>query len=286
MQQALRVAIPAVSFGLMMLVGLDLTPRDIRAALGRRRALLAGLVAPWILVPLLVLGVVHLLHPAPDIEAALLLLAACPTGGMANFHTYLARANTALAVTMTTFSCVAAIVTLPALLWVYSRFSTSMTVLTLPPLVVATHVFGLLILPVLAGMAVRGRWSAAVQRSERALRGVGAIALLALLGLAVAPNPRAFVQGFVASGPLVLFTLASGSAGLALARLLKLPAVDGFALTMQLPVRNLAIAAVIAVNLLNRPAYSAHASAFLIVQTSMILAGVALFRWRGRRAED
>lgn len=278
MEQAVKVVLIVVTFGLMVLVGLDLTPQSLRAALGRRRALLAGLVAPWILVPPLILGLVRLLHPAQDVEAVLLLLAACPTGGMANFHAYLARANTALAVTLTTFSCLGASATLPALLWVYSRFSSTVAAFALPPIVLITNVVGLLIVPALIGLGVRRRWPDAVARLEKPLQRIGGVALLVLLGLAGGVKPGVFIAGLGASGPLVLFTVICLAVGFSLTRLAKLSPSEGFAVTMQLPVRNLAIASVIALNLLRKPEYAALASAFFIVQTALLLGAVAVFR--------
>src|SRR6185436_14632120 len=123
-----------------------------------------------------------LLRPAPEVEAVLLLLAACPTGGMANFHAYLARANTALSVTLTTFSCIAASGTLPALLWIYSRFSSTVAAFALPPVVLVTNVVGLLIVPALIGLGLRRRWPDAVARREKMLQRIGGVSLLILLG--------------------------------------------------------------------------------------------------------
>src|SRR5262249_11126638 len=121
--RVLQIAIPIVSFGLMMLVGLSLTVDDLRSAVRNRRAFAAGVLLPWAFVPLPG-WLTAALGPLPvGRRISILLLTACPTGGMANMHSLLARSNTALAVSLTAISCFAAWGTTPAVLWLYSRAS-------------------------------------------------------------------------------------------------------------------------------------------------------------------
>ena len=109
----IALVIPAMNFLLLFTVGLDLTENDF-ARVRRQPALIAsGLVAPLVLLPPIAVGLIWLLQPGPAVAASLLLIAACPIGGISNAFTYLARASTALSVTLTGLSCVAASVTIP-----------------------------------------------------------------------------------------------------------------------------------------------------------------------------
>ena len=56
---------------------------------------------------------VRSLRLQPAIAQGVLLVAACPSGAMANVYTYLARGNVALSVTLTAVSCLAAVLTTP-----------------------------------------------------------------------------------------------------------------------------------------------------------------------------
>jgi BASS family bile acid:Na+ symporter len=58
-------------------------------------------------------------RPSPDLQAALLLVAACPIGGISNTYSYLAGASTALSVTLTACSSLLAVITIPALALVF-----------------------------------------------------------------------------------------------------------------------------------------------------------------------
>ena len=75
---------------------------------------LTGLIGPLLLLPPIAVCLAWAFQPAPDVTAGLLLVAACPIGGISNTYSYLARASTALSVTLTGLSCLFAGVTLPA----------------------------------------------------------------------------------------------------------------------------------------------------------------------------
>ena len=112
---SIAFAIPAMNFVLLAAVGLDLSREDFTRVRGQGPVVATGLIAPVILLPPLALALVGLFQPAPDVAASLLLIAACPIGGISNTYSYLAQASTALSVTLTAVSCLAAIVTIPVI---------------------------------------------------------------------------------------------------------------------------------------------------------------------------
>src|SRR5262249_37235500 len=71
--------------------------------------------APLVLLPPLAVGLVWLFAAPPDIAAGVLLVAACPIGGVSNGYSSLARASTALSVTLTGLSCLCASFTIPVI---------------------------------------------------------------------------------------------------------------------------------------------------------------------------
>lgn len=91
----------------MIAVGLDVTRKDLRRVARRKWMLALTTIAQVLLLPAAALVVAPVV-PNDRIAAFVLLVAACPGGGMSNVYVYLARANTALSVTLTATSCVAA----------------------------------------------------------------------------------------------------------------------------------------------------------------------------------
>jgi BASS family bile acid:Na+ symporter len=69
---------------------------------------LAGVLAQVVGLPLLTLGLVMLLKPAPSLALGMILVACCPGGNISNLLAMFGRANTALSVSMTATSSLAA----------------------------------------------------------------------------------------------------------------------------------------------------------------------------------
>lgn len=113
LKTTIDVCVPVLVFSAMFVVGMELTTDDFRRV--ARRPGLVGLatVGQLVLLPFIGWLLVRFLHLQPVIAQGLLLVTACPSGAMANVYTFLAGANTALSVTLTAVSCLAAVVTTP-----------------------------------------------------------------------------------------------------------------------------------------------------------------------------
>src|SRR5262245_13497705 len=97
----------------MFVVGTDLTANDFWRVGRQPGTILGATAAQVLLLPILGWLLVRWLNLQPVIAQGLLLVAACPSGAMANLYTLLARANVALSVILTAVSCLTAVVTTP-----------------------------------------------------------------------------------------------------------------------------------------------------------------------------
>ena len=125
MKTVLDIGIPIIAILIMIPVGLDLTLVDFRKVIHSPRIVCAALVGQALLLPLCAVGLIRFLNLEPHTITGVLLIAACPAGGLSNCYTYLARARTALSVSLTTLSCVAALGTMPLVMAVYRLFGKS-----------------------------------------------------------------------------------------------------------------------------------------------------------------
>ena len=106
----------SVMLGLIMLgMGLTLTLDDFRRVATMPRAVLAGVVLQFTVMPLTGAGLAALFGLANGLAVGLILVACCPGGTASNVIAYIARANVALSVTMTMGSTIAAIALTPLL---------------------------------------------------------------------------------------------------------------------------------------------------------------------------
>lgn len=114
-QAILSIVLGFIMFG----VALEMKLEDFKLVLKSPKAALIGLALQFIVFPaftfLLIWGASFSPQTAfyPSIALGMLLLAACPGGNMSNFLTHLAKGNTALSVSMSAVSTVAALIMTP-----------------------------------------------------------------------------------------------------------------------------------------------------------------------------
>ena len=279
----ISVAIPAITFVLMAVVGSDLRVADFRRLLQRSRLVWAGLLVPPVVLPPLALGLIALFAPPAPIAMGLLLIAACPVGGISNTFTYLAGATTTLSVLLTTLSCLMAVVTMPAVGAALGWVRQETLVPAVPAPALFAHLLTAVALPTALGLFARARWPAAVDRYRHLLRRV-AFALLALLILLVVlSDVVAFVRALPAAVPLaVSFIAASFVVGAAVGAVLGAERPDLVALAIEFATRNVAVATMAAVTVLGRVDFAIFGTAYFLTEVPLVTGAALLVRSLGQ----
>lgn len=283
MKAVLDVAVPLVAFLVMTVVGLDLTRSDLARVAARPRLVVAGLVAPLVLLPPVALFVLAAVPMPAEIGAGLLLLAVCPVGGISNAYNWLARAATALSVTLTAVSCVAAVVTMPLLTRAFELALGRPLGYRAPLGPLAVQVLVLLVLPVAAGMTLRARAPGFAARNERVFGRLAFSGLALLLGFVLWREWDRFVTNLapttLASALFVLLAMAAGGAVAALARADRR---ERFTLSVEFATRNCAIAAAVAITLLGDTRFAVFATTYFFTEAALVGVAIAVFRLRAR----
>ena len=109
---------PWIVWGLaviMLGMGITLSFDDFRRVLKMPRAVAAGFVGQFTIMPFLGWGIARALDLDTPLAVGLILVACCPGGTASNVVAYMARANVALSVLMTMASTFAAVLLTPAL---------------------------------------------------------------------------------------------------------------------------------------------------------------------------
>ena len=280
MEPFVDTAIPIVTFLMMIAVGHGLTGSDLRRSVTDLRAVVTATLGQLILLPLIATVLVLVFNPAPAIIAGLVLVAACPGGTISNFYTCLAKANSALSLTLTAISCLLSFVTLPVLVaFGFSFWLDDQPDIEVPITVLVVQLLLLVALPTCLGMILR-RWRpAATEKRDLALRRVSLIALVALV-VYITYDQRAAMTSALGQLTLVavVFTLLAMAAGYSLALVTGRPPADRLTYFIEFPCRNLALALVVAVTVLDRPEFAAFATVLLLIQAFVILSVVAFLR--------
>jgi len=278
------IAGPIVLFLLMTIVGLELTTDDFRRVLQVPRAVIGGTIAQWLLLPAMTWLVVWLLGVNPVFGAGAVLVAVSPGAGISNILVALARANTALSVSLTATASAFAVVTLPVFASLGMSFFIDDGVKVDVP--VATLIGQLavsLLLPISLGMWLRARNPRrAAQLAPRLQRiTMVVIGVVVGFGIAFAPEEQVNFEGsevaLVAAG---VWTLLAMALGWGTAAVLRLPAEDRFTYLIEFSARNIAVAAIVAMSGLDRIDFTFFSGVYFIVGYPL----AALAVWLRRRS--
>jgi len=236
---ALNVILGLVMFG----VSLELRPADFRAALATPRALAIGLLGHHVVFPAATYLLVLALQPRPSIALGMILVSSCPAGNISNFLTHFARGNTALSVSISTLSTLAAIVMTPlnVAFWggLYGPAQPILRAVAVNPFEMFAHVLLLLGVPLAAGLLLSHRFPRFTARAVKPFK-VFSLAFFAVFVLAaLAANWQYFLAyvGMVVGIVFVHNALALAT-GYGLARAAGLPERDRRAVSIECGIQN------------------------------------------------
>ena len=175
-----------ILFLLMTVVGLKLTPADFRRVVSAPRAVIGGTLAQIALLPLLTWAVVSALGVSPVLAAGAIIVAVAPNAGITTLLAALARANIALAVTLTALASVLCTVTLPTIAAFGLRVLLGEAVaIDVPVAALIAQLALSLLLPIGIGMTLRAQRPEFVARNLRHLQRAVMIAIGALIAIAI-----------------------------------------------------------------------------------------------------
>ena len=101
---------------IMFGMGTELSLKDFARVLRMPKGIIVGIVCHYTIMPLIGFGVANLFNFPSEIAAGIILVGCCPSGLASNVMSYLARANLALSVSVTTISTIIAPIVTPLLM--------------------------------------------------------------------------------------------------------------------------------------------------------------------------
>ncbi|MDC1288215.1 bile acid:sodium symporter, partial [Gammaproteobacteria bacterium] len=234
MKQIIDVAIPVMVIYVMFVVGLSLTWADFARLRQSSVAILLGSLGPFLILPIFAVTLVVLLELPPYIEAGILLISICPGGGISNFYTYLAKASTALSISMTGVSSILAIIMMPALMFAMVMLDLGAQVFAVPILDLMRQLLLTLIVPIVAGMSVRHRFTEYAIGNEKLFRLSSIAIILCLTIFILVSGPASSFQEWIqiALFSILLSFFAMGS-GFLVGYLARLNRSDRFTLMIE-----------------------------------------------------
>ena len=228
---------------IMASLGLSLTLEDFRRIFLYPRGIAIGIGNLLVISPLLAFGTAELFGLEAGLAVGLVLLGASPGGAMANMLTHLARGDTALSITMTAISSVAAVITVPLFLGLATeRFGSGLdTDIEMAPIV--ARVFLITVVPLGLAMAARRRWPEWVEANHEQVRRISLGIFVAIVIGAVATEHDTVLDNLaeVAAATIAL-NLAAMTISFTVAKAAKLDDRQATAIAMELGIHNASLA--------------------------------------------
>lgn len=232
-------------------LGLGLVREDFARVARERRAVLVGMTAQTVLVPLLGFGVAFAFGLEPRLAIGLVLLCACPGGIHSNYYNKLARGDVALSMTLTSVSTLVNMGTLPLWVLLGTRvFGGRGEVVTMSAESAIFELLSLIALPLALGMALRARRASLAARLERGMMIGSGLLLVLIVAGSVAKQASLMVSHarLVGMPVLTLQALAMGTSYL-FARAAGLPEAQRITVALEGGIQNATLAFALALAL-------------------------------------
>ena len=276
--------LPGAVIAIMFAVGLDLRLRDFTRLVQFPKAAAVGLVGQLVLLPAIGFALAFTVRFDVSLAIGIVLLAACPGGATSNMVAYLARANTALSVSLTTITSVVSFLFIPLLVNLgLAWFGATQADLHLPMLATVQRIFLFTIVPILAGMAVRKALPGVIKAMQPYIQRLSLLLLLTILAVVFVTNWDKLIADFWRLAPAaVALTTLAGLAGYGAARAAGLDRTDRFTISIEVGFQNIALAQLIAATILERPELGLLAAVYPFANWVPLIPWLMIFK-RGNR---
>ena len=275
---------------MMFSVALGLKTSSFKFFRTEPKLYLAGVTAQIIGLPLLTILLCFVLNPHPSIALGMILIACCPGGNTSNLIALLARANTALSVSLTaTSSIFAAFITpISILFWsgLYPPTRVLLTEINIDVMNFLAQTLVILALPLLIGMLFRHFAPQLATRIQTPLAVISGLALCAIIVIAsIRLFPIFIVLGVGIYFIVIAHNLLAFALGYITASVIRADKASKRALTIEVGIQNSGLGIVILLTQLGGVGGAGAVAGLWGVWHLIGGSGLAIFwRWKDARS--
>ena len=243
--ETFKMFVPWIPYllGIVMLgMGLTLTFKDFAEVTRNPKAVVIGVVAQFVVMPLIAFLLVKLFQLPPDLAIGVILVGSCPGGTSSNVMTFLARGNTALSVACTTISTLLAPVLTPAVFYLFAS-----QWLDINAGAMFISVLKIVLLPIFAGVIIRTFLKEKVEQFSQTMPLISVIAIVLIVTAVVSVSKDRIIEsGLMIFAIVALHNGLGYLIGYGVARLFKLSNFDSKAVSIEVGMQNSGLGAALA----------------------------------------
>jgi len=259
-------------FALTMLgIGCVLNIDDFRKIARHPHVVAAGTAMQFTLMPLGAFFVAKALNLPPEITLGLILTGAAPGAMASNVMSYVAKADVAYSVSLTTVSTLLTPVMTPALTYVLAN-----SILEVNFTAMFFSIMKMVIAPLFLGLFLKYKFSGTIEKIEPIFPAISVTFIIFICSLVIALNKEFLVMltGMVLAAVAILNVWGMAS-GYSIARLMKMNVLRRRALSIEIGMQNAGLGSVLALKHFNaRVAIPAACFVFVCIFTAAIMAEI------------
>jgi bile acid:Na+ symporter, BASS family len=257
-------------------IGCVLAPEDFAPVFRKPQDVLLGTLAQFVIMPCLAFAIAKLLRLPPAIALGLILAGAVPDAMAAGVMSYLAEADVALSVSLTTLTTLVSPVLTPLLTLFLAR-----EYIPVDFLPIFSSIVRIVILPLLLGLYVKHRFREAVGKVQPLFPALSTLFIACICGLVVAMNRDSVLSlGSSAFAAVVLLNVSGLALGYAAAVFFRFDLKQRRTLAIGVGMQNAGLGAVLALKHFSPQAALPSA---LFATWSIISASLLAAVWGKRR---
>lgn len=170
--------------GVIMLgMGLTMTIGDFKLVLTRPKDVFCGIFFRYLIMPFVGFTVAKMMGLPPALAAGLVLVGCCPSGTASNVMTFLAKGDTALSVTVSSFNTVLAPILTP-----YMFLFLAGTLIPIKAEALLVDIVKIVILPITIGLVMRTFMSAFVDKIMKIVPVLSVVCIVFVIAIVIALN--------------------------------------------------------------------------------------------------
>ncbi len=271
---------------IMLGMGLSLVKADFTNILKNPKAIAIGLINQLIILPIIGFTLVALFPTSPEIAVGVMILVACPGGPTSNLISFMAKADLALSVSLTTLSSLITIFTIPFIVnFSLTYFIKEGQIIELDILNTIVQIFVIVVIPVFIGMIIRRYKPIFAVRMGKPVNIASGI-ILAIIILGIVIKEKANFIGYFQQAGIVTFVLnvLTMLLGYGTSKLFKLNRKQAIAISIETGIQNGTLAISVAVVLLGNSAFAIAPSVYSLLM--FLTGGVVIYlSAKGRKIE-
>ncbi|WP_210139998.1 bile acid:sodium symporter family protein [Staphylococcus sp. GDY8P54P] len=225
--------------GIVMLgMGLTIDPKDFKIIFQAPRSVIIGVVLQYTIMPLSAFLIVKLFHLPPEIAIGVILVGCCPGGTSSNVMSYLANANVALSVAITSVSTLLAPFLTPALIYLFAHEWLQVSFISM-----FWSVVQVILIPIIIGFVLQKLFKTFADKTATALPIVSVVAISLILASVVGSSKaQILATGLLIFAVVILHNLIGYILGYTFAKILKLDRPDKKEVSIEVGMQNSGLA--------------------------------------------